>query len=284
MYINFPNFNPVIFSIGSISAYWYGLMYLTSFMFAVWYGKKNNIKNKMTWDEKKIETLLYAIFLGSCIGGRIGYIIFYNFLYFSQNISYIFYIWKGGMSFHGGLIGAIITIFYFSLKNKKKMLEISDFITPLVPFGLGAGRLGNFINSELWGRVAPDFSYAMLFPNSKYQDLKFIINHPKLKPLMDQYGVLPRHPSQLYEFFLEGIVLFFIIYIFTKKSRPIGSTSGLFLIAYGIFRIIAEFFREPDPQIGLFKNIVTMGQILSIPMIIIGFIIMFKAFHKKIYD
>ncbi|QCI21154.1 prolipoprotein diacylglyceryl transferase [Buchnera aphidicola (Hyperomyzus lactucae)] len=284
MYIFFPNLNPVIFSIGSVSARWYGLMYFISFLFAIWYGKKNSIKNKEIWYKKKIEILLYAVFLGSCIGGRIGYVIFYNFSYFSQNILCIFYVWKGGMSFHGGLIGGMITILYFSLKYKKKILEISDFITPLVPFGLGAGRLGNFINSELWGRVSPNFSYAVIFPNSQYQDLEAIKKYPQLKTLFDEYGALPRHPSQLYEFFFEGFILFFIIYFFSKKNRPTGSISGLFLVSYGIFRTILEFFREPDPQLGLLNNIFTMGQILSIPMIITGLIIMFKVFYRNKID
>ncbi|QCI17826.1 prolipoprotein diacylglyceryl transferase [Buchnera aphidicola (Acyrthosiphon lactucae)] len=281
MYIFFPDLNPVIFTIGPISARWYGLMYIISFLFAMWYGKKLNIKNKKKWHEKKVETLVYAIFLGSCIGGRIGYIIFYNFTYFSKNIFHIFYIWEGGMSFHGGLIGAIFIIVYFSFKYKKKILEISDFITPLIPFGLGAGRLGNFINSELWGRVSTNFSYAMIFPNSQYQDTEIIKKYPQLTPLLEKYGALPRHPSQLYEFFLEGILLFFIIYFFSKKNRPTGSISGLFLICYGVFRIFIEFFREPDPQIGLFKNMITMGQILSLPMIISGLIIMYKSFYKN---
>lgn len=276
----FPNFNPIIFNIGPISARWYGLMYFFSLVFAVWYGKKKVLKNKI-YNIKKTETFIYSIFLGSCIGGRIGYIIFYNFPYYSNNILHIFYIWEGGMSFHGGLIGGIITILYLSFKYKKKILEISDFIVPLVPFGLGAGRLGNFINSELWGRISPNFSYAVIFPNSQYQDLEIIKKHPELKILLEKYGGLPRHPSQLYEFFLEGVVLFFIIYFFTKKNRSTGSVSGLFLITYGVFRSILEFFREPDPQIGLFKNMITMGQILSIPMIILGIIIIFKTFYKK---
>ncbi|BAB13137.1 prolipoprotein diacylglyceryl transferase [Buchnera aphidicola str. APS (Acyrthosiphon pisum)] len=281
MYIFFPKLNPIIFTIGPVSARWYGFMYVISFLFAMWYGKKCSIKNKKIWYEKKIETLLYSIFLGSCIGGRIGYIIFYNFSYYSQNMLSVFYIWEGGMSFHGGLIGAIIVMSYFSFKYKKKILEISDFITPLIPFGLGAGRIGNFINSELWGRVSPNFSYAMIFPNSQNQDLKEIKKYPELQLLLDQYGALPRHPTQLYEFFLEGILLFFIIYFFSKKDRPTGSISGLFLIFYGLFRIFIEFFREPDPQIGLLKNIITMGQILSLPMIIAGLIIMYKSYYKK---
>lgn len=280
MYIMFPKFDPVIFTIGSISARWYGFMYFLSLIFAIWYGKKIALK-KNIYNMNEIEIFIYSIFLGACIGGRIGYVIFYNFSYFSKNILHIFYVWEGGMSFHGGLIGATIVIVYLSFKYKKKILEISDFIIPLVPFGLGAGRLGNFINSELWGRISPNFSYAMIFPNSQYQDLEIIKKHPELKILLDQYGGLPRHPSQLYEFFLEGVVLFFIIYFFTRKNRTTGSVSGLFLISYGTFRSVLEFFREPDSQIGLFKNIMTMGQILSIPMIILGFIIVFKTFYQK---
>jgi phosphatidylglycerol---prolipoprotein diacylglyceryl transferase len=240
---------------------------------------KKKIKKKS--DKEKIEKLIYIIFISSCIGGRIGYIIFYNFSYFSQNILCFLHIWEGGMSFHGGLIGAIIAIYYFSLKKNIKILKMSDFIVPLVPFGLGAGRLGNFINGELCGRIAPNFSYAVLFPTTYKEDLKAVSRNPELQPILDKYGVLPRHPSQIYEFILEGIFLFFIIYFFSRKKRNTGSISALFLISYGILRIISEFFREPDPQIGLFKNIISMGQILSIPMIIIGCIIMFKLIHKK---
>ncbi|CAL4324349.1 prolipoprotein diacylglyceryl transferase [Buchnera aphidicola] len=279
MYINFPHLNPVIFSIGPISAHWYGFMYLISFIFALWYRKKNNINNKL-FSKKEEEILLYYVFLGACIGGRIGYIIFYHFLYFTNHILYIFEIWKGGMSFHGGLIGAIAVIFYFSLKYQKKFLEISDFIVPLIPFGLGAGRLGNFINGELWGRIALNIPFAMIFPQSRYEDIKLTKIYPQLQSLLHKYGSLPRHPSQLYEFFFEGVILFLIIYLFKKKNRPIGSVSGVFLISYGIFRIIIEFFREPDPQIGLFYNLITMGQILSAPMVITGLIIIIKSFHN----
>lgn len=283
MYINFPHLNPIIFSIGPISGRWYGFMYIISFIFALWYGKKNIKKKQIKWKTKKIEILLYTVFLGACIGGRIGYVIFYNTIYFFKHPLSIFYIWQGGMSFHGGLIGAIISIVYFSFKHKIKILEISDFITPLIPFGLGAGRLGNFINSELFGRVSVNFPYAIIFHNSQYQDLKEIIKNPQLITLFQKYGALPRHPSQLYEFFLEGIILFFIIYIFQKKNRPTGTTTSLFLITYGIFRIIVEFFREPDVQLGLFQNTLTMGQILSIPMIFLGLIILKLIYKKNIF-
>lgn len=238
-------------------------------------------KNEKIIDKEKIDKLLYVIFICACIGGRIGYIIFYNFSYFSQNILCSMHIWEGGMSFHGGLIGATLAIYYFSLKKNIQILKISDFIVKLVPFGLGAGRLGNFINGELYGRVAPNFSYSFLFPSTYSEDLKIARNNIQLQCIFNKYGALPRHPSQLYEFFLEGIILFIIIYFFSKKKGKIGSISAVFLISYGILRIISEFFREPDPQIGLFKNIITMGQILSIPMILIGCIIIFNIYYKR---
>lgn len=233
-------------------------------------------KNKI-----KLESFLYTIFLGSCIGGRIGYIIFYNFSYFSQNILCIFHIWEGGMSFHGGLIGAIIGMYCISIKNKIKLLVLSDFFSPIIPFGLGAGRLGNLINGELWGRIAPNFPYAVFFPNAKNQDIELAVKEPQLQLILEKYGALPRHPSQIYEFILEGILLFWIMHMFNRKKRSIGSTSGVFLLSYGILRIIAEIFREPDIQVGFINNYFTMGQILSIPMVICGLIIIFISYYKK---
>ncbi len=246
--------------------------YLCTFLWKKTTKKKINII--------KIEPFLYIIFLGSCIGGRIGYIIFYNFSYFSQHILRSFYIWEGGMSFHGGVIGAIISMYYISIKNKIQIFIISDFISLLIPFGLGAGRLGNLINGELWGRIAPNFPYSAFFPHAKNQDLKLALKYPKLQLILEKYGALPRHPSQIYEFILEGVLLFLIMHLFNKKTKPIGSSSGIFLFSYGIFRIIAEIFREPDPQIGLILNYLTMGQILSIPMIIFGLIIIFQSYKK----
>ncbi|CAL4325067.1 Phosphatidylglycerol--prolipoprotein diacylglyceryl transferase [Buchnera aphidicola (Protaphis terricola)] len=276
MYITFPKLNPIIFSIGPLSIRWYGLMYVISFIFAFFYGKKY-LKKKN--NKIQIDQFLYTIFFSSCIGGRIGYILFYNFSYFTQNILCIFHIWEGGMSFHGGLIGAIISIYYISIKNKIKFLIISDFLVPIIPFCLAAGRLGNLINGELWGRVAINFPYAVISSNTKFYDLKLALNNPELQPIIEKYGALPRHPSQIYEFILEGILLFLIIYLFKKKA--IGSLSSIFLISYGILRIIAEIFREPDPQIGLIQNFITMGQILSIPMIIFGCIIFILIYKKK---
>ncbi|URJ29187.1 prolipoprotein diacylglyceryl transferase [Blochmannia endosymbiont of Camponotus modoc] len=272
--------NPIIFTIGPISLHWYGVMYGLGFIYAMWSlsCRMHHLKN-VSWTHTDVEHLLCLCFLGVLLGGRIGYVLFYQWSFFSNNLLWIFKIWEGGMSFHGGLIGVIISIAWFSHKKRRPFFQISDFVVPAVPFGLGLGRLGNFINGELWGRIAIDIPWAMLFPNSVYQDLLILPDHPEWEPLFDSYGVLPRHPSQLYEMFLEGVILFIIISKFIRQPHPVGSVSGLFLICYGVFRIIAEIFRQPDSQLGLINNIATMGQILSCPMIILGMIIVYLAYR-----
>ncbi len=184
------------------------------------------------------------------------------------------------MSFHGGLMGVICAMWLFGRRTKRHFLKVADFIAPLVPFGLGMGRIGNFINGELWGRVTLDTPWAMLFPSSRSEDIALAATDPSLLSILEQYGVLPRHPSQLYEMALEGIVLFIILNLYIRKPRPMGSVSGLFLIGYGIFRIIMEFFRQPDAQLGLFDGI-SMGQILSVPMILAGVLIMIWAYKHQ---
>lgn len=273
-----PNFDPIICTIGSISFYWYGLMYVLSFVFSIQLLKNRNYTlNKNFCTKKEIEYLLNVNILGVLIGGRIGYVILYQYSFFSENLLWIFKIWEGGMSFHGGLIGVIISIAWFSYYKNKSFFQVSDFIVPMVPIGLGLGRLGNFINGELWGRVTVDVPWAMLFQSAKLEDLLWVKQHPEWQSVFNYYGALPRHPSQLYEMFLEGIILYIVIYVFTQKCRSIGSTSGLFLIFYGLFRIIVECFREPDSHLGLFYNLFTMGQILSFPMIFFGIIILFLS-------
>lgn len=196
------------------------------------------------------------------LGGRIGYVLFYQFPVFIHDPTYLFKVWDGGMSFHGGLIGAILSMLWTARSQKRNFWATADFIAPLIPFGLGVGRIGNFINDELWGRVT-DVPWAVLFPSG---------------------GYLPRHPSQLYEAFLEGVVLFCILNWYIRKPRPLASVSGLFLFFYGIFRFFVEFFREPDPQLGLFfGHEISMGQILSTPMIIIGALIVYVSYKKKVY-
>ena len=191
------------------------------------------------------------------LGGRIGDVFFYNFDHFVQDPLYLFRVWEGGMSFHGGLIGVIISMIWTSYSQKRSFWQTADFVAPLIPFGLGMGRIGNFINLELWGRET-DVSWAMIFPND---------------PLL-----LPRHPSQLYEAFLEGFILFIILNVFIKKPRPVGSVAGLFLVGYGIFRFIVEYVREPEVE--SFLGIMTRGEALCLSMIIGGGLIMAWAYNR----
>lgn len=258
-FLNFPQFDPVIFEIGPIGLRWYGLMYLIGFIFARWLAVRRAQRPNSGWTVEQIDNLLFNGFAGVFLGGRIGYVMFYQFDRFLLEPTYLFRVWEGGMSFHGGLIGVILSMWITAKLQKRNFWATADFVAPLIPFGLGMGRIGNFINDELWGRVT-DVSWAVLFPSG---------------------GYLPRHPSQLYEAFLEGLVLFFILNGFIQKSRPTGSVAGLFLVGYGTFRFIVEFFREPDPQLGLyFGQQISMGQILSLPMIILGGLMMFIAYNK----
>lgn len=247
--IQFPIIDPIIFSIGPIALRWYGFMYLIGFILAMVLANKAADKSKGLWTRDQVSDLLFYGFLGVILGGRIGYVLFYNFDYFLSDPLYLFKIWTGGMSFHGGLLGVITAVFFFARKQKKSFLQVGDFVAPLVPLGLGTGRIGNFINAELWGRET-DVPWAMVFPTDSLQ--------------------LLRHPSQLYEFFLEGVVLFCIIYFICRKPKPAGVASGLILSGYGTFRIIVEFFREPDAHLGFIFAFVSMGQILSIPMVLGG--------------
>ncbi|MBS0849447.1 prolipoprotein diacylglyceryl transferase [Citrobacter sp. JGM124] len=280
-YLRFPNIDPVLFSIGPISLHWYGLMYLIGFVFAMWLAGRRASRPGSGWTKNEVENLLYAGFVGVFLGGRLGYVFFYNFPVFLADPLYLFKVWDGGMSFHGGLIGVICVMIIYARRTKRTFFQVSDFIAPLIPFGLGAGRLGNFINGELWGRVDPGFKWAMLFPESRSEDIGLLAKHPEWQSLFNQYGVLPRHPSQLYELLLEGVVLFIILNVFIRKPRPVGAVSGLFLIGYGVFRIVVEFFRQPDSQFtGTWVQYISMGQILSIPMIVGGVIMMIWAYRR----
>ncbi|RJX70443.1 prolipoprotein diacylglyceryl transferase [Vibrio sinensis] len=260
-YFEFPDIDPVAVSIGPLSIRWYGLMYLVGFAFALWLANRRADKPNSGWTREQVSDLLFAGFLGVVIGGRVGYVLFYNFELFLADPLYLFKVWTGGMSFHGGLLGVITAMFWYAKKNGRTFFGVADFIAPLVPFGLGMGRFGNFMNSELWGRVT-DVPWAVIFPNG---------------------GPLPRHPSQLYEMALEGVVLFFILNWFIKKPRPLGSVSGLFLAGYGTFRFLVEYVREPDAQLGLFAGFISMGQILSLPMIIAGILMMVWAYKRGHY-
>ncbi|MCF6252267.1 MAG: prolipoprotein diacylglyceryl transferase [Methylococcaceae bacterium] len=257
--LTYPQIDPVAIALGPLKIHWYGLMYLLGFT-AVWFlGKKRAAKPYSVIKPDAIEDLVYYGALGVILGGRIGYMLFYNFPKFIDNPLTLFRVWEGGMSFHGGMLGVFVAMWWFAKKQNCTLFELTDFITPVTAIGLGAGRIGNFINSELWGKTS-DVPWAMVFPNG---------------------GPLPRHPSQLYEAFLEGVILFIIIWVYTNKQRPVMAPTGLILFLYGCFRFFVEFFRMPDTQLGyLALNWVTMGQILSTPMIIIG-ASMFIYAHKK---
>jgi len=264
-YIHLPQFNRFIFSINlfgvPINATWYGLMYalgfLIGYLILVLWSKIKKIS--LTYDD--IFDLIIYVFFGVILGGRLGYVLFYNLPYYLENPSKIFAIWEGGMSFHGGLIGVIIAVWIYSLVKKFNLFDVLDVISILVPIGLGLGRIGNFINQELYGRAAYGVPWAMIFPTDPQK--------------------LPRHPSQLYEFFLEGICLFTIMWLTKDKKLPVGIRSSIFGIGYASFRIIAEFFREPDPQIGYILGFITMGQILSLLLLLtaIGLLLLFKKLN-----
>ncbi len=253
-FLQFPVIDPIIFSIGPVSLRWYGTMYLIGFLAAMFMANKAADKSDGLWTRDQVSDLLFYSFLGVILGGRVGYVLFYQFDYFLSDPLYLLEIWQGGMSFHGGFLGVILAAFIFARKTKKNFLAVGDFVVPLVPIGLGMGRLGNFINSELWGRQT-DVPWAMVFPTDPLQ--------------------VPRHPSQLYEFFLEGVVLLIIMLVIIRKPRSLGLATGSFFIGYGVFRSFIEFFREPDAHLGLYFSFISKGQILSIPMILVGILIIY---------
>ncbi|QJC37091.1 prolipoprotein diacylglyceryl transferase [Enterobacteriaceae endosymbiont of Donacia vulgaris] len=272
-YFIFPNINPIFLKIHKINIYWYGIMYLISFIFIkrIFYIRN---KKKIFKKKEEIHNLLYLCFLGLLLGGKIGCILIYHINDFINNPVILIQFWKGGMSFFGALIVTIIVIFFISYIKKKKFLQITDLITPMIPIGLTMGRIGNFINSELWGKVT-NVPWAIIFPNSTQKDVIYIQKYLKYQDIFTIYGNLPRHPTQIYECFLEGIILFLILNIIFKKNIFIGYKSSLFLFFYGIIRFFIEYFREPDIQFTFLHNhiILTINQLFSIIMIIIGLII-----------
>ena len=254
----FSQIDPVAFSLGPLSVRWYGLMYLFGFAFAMWLAGRRADAPNSGWTRNEVSDLLFYGFLGVILGGRIGYVLFYNFDLFLADPTYLFKIWTGGMSFHGGLIGVITAMIWFAHKTKRHFFTVADFVAPLIPFGLGVGRIGNFMNGELWGRVT-DVPWAIIFPEA---------------------GPEPRHPSQLYQFALEGVALFIILNLFWRKNPPRGAISGMFLLFYGLFRFLVEFVRQPDSQLGLYFQGISMGQILSTPMIIAGALMIWVAYKR----
>jgi len=257
-----PSIDPVIVSFGAVQIRWYSLAYVIGFLIGIYIIKIINQKYKKKIKDKIIDDFFIWSIIGVILGGRIGYMLFYQTTAIFSNPVKIFYIWEGGMSFHGGLIGMIISILLYSKNKSVNFFQLSDLVSSVAPIGLFFGRLANFINVELYGRIT-EFPFAMIYPS------------------IDQ---LPRHPSQLYEAFFEGIILFIILIYFNKinyKKNNFGLITSLFLIFYGIFRILIEFLREPDAQIGFIFNFITMGQILSIPFIFLGLGIYIKINNQK---
>lgn len=246
-----PQIDPVAIQIGSFGIHWYGLMYLLAFAQFVILGRlciKRPFYVSLGWTTKDLEDLLFAGVLGVVLGGRVGYSLFYMPEFYLANPLSILKVWEGGMSFHGGLLGVILAMVWFARRKKTSFWTVSDLVAPLVPFGLAFGRLGNFINGELWGRPT-DLPWGMVFP------------------LVD---AIPRHPSQIYQLLFEGLLLGLVLWIYARKPRRLGQVSGLFLLGYGICRFLVEFAREPDAFLGLLGLGLSMGQWLSIPMILFG--------------
>ena len=266
-----PEFDPVAIHLGPLAIRWYGLMYLVGFVLFIVLGNVRIRKGYTTFTAKMLDDLLFYGVLGVILGGRLGYVLFYKPADYLADPLSIFKVWEGGMAFHGGFLGVLAACWLFGRKHKLTFWQVTDFIAPLVPLGLAAGRLGNFINGELWGRVtSPDKPWAMLFPQARTEDTAQAVANPQYMEWLTQFGALPRHPSQLYQFALEGLTLFLILWWFSARPRQAGQTSALFLIGYGAFRFIAEFAREPDDFLGLLAMNLSMGQWLSLPMIIAG--------------
>lgn len=253
--------DPVAIALGPLKIHWYGLMYLVGFGSAWYLGMRRARKPGSGWDEQQISDLIFWGAIGVVLGGRFGYVLFYNFSQFLADPLWLFAVWEGGMSFHGGLLGVIAAIALFGYKYQKSFFDIGDFIAPLIPIGLGAGRVGNFIGGELWGR-ATDQSWGVVFPRAG--------------------DALARHPSQLYEFVLEGVVMFILLWLYSARPQPKMAVSGMFLLLYGLFRSSVEFFREPDGHIGFIAlDWLTMGQLLSLPMILLGVVLILLAYRNS---
>jgi len=264
-----PQFDPVAVSLGPFDVLgmhvgpfairWYGIMYLIGFILFVVLGRKRARQNLLTgWHPRDVDDMLFYGVFGVILGGRLGYILFYKPGYYLLHPLEMLELWQGGMSFHGGFLGVLIALWFFARSRGKRWLEVTDFVAPLCPLGLAAGRLGNFINGELWGRPTT-LPWGMVFP---------------------QVDNVPRHPSQLYEFGLEGLLLFAVLWVYASRPRPMGAVSGLFLLGYGTARFVAEFAREPDNFLGFLAGGFTMGQWLSMPMIVAGLVMMLWAYRR----
>lgn len=274
--ITYPDINPVLLPLGPLKVHWYGVMYLVGFLGGWWLGRLRAAKPHSPWSLPQVDDMVFYAVLGVVLGGRIGYVCFYGFGAFLENPLYLFKVWEGGMSFHGGLLGVLVAMWWFARRHGRTFFQATDFIAPLVTLGLGAGRLGNFINAELWGGPT-DLPWGMRVPCEKARELCSRLGLPP-----DSEYSLPVHPNQLYEALLEGVVLFLILWLFSARRPPRMAVSGLFLLCYGLFRFAIEWVRLPDLHLGyLALGWVTMGQILSAPMVLFGVLLLFLAYRRK---
>jgi phosphatidylglycerol:prolipoprotein diacylglycerol transferase len=254
----YPQINPVALQLGPVAIHWYGLTYLVGFglffllaTLRLRHQPFASVHGPQAWTRRDVEDMLFLGVLGTVVGGRLGYCLFYKPGYYSTHPLEIFAVWQGGMSFHGGMLGVAISQWWFARTRGKPFWQVMDFVAPCVPTGFAAGRIGNFINGELWGRFSdPDLPWGMVFPSSG--------------------SMLPRHPSQIYQFLLEGVLLFVLLWLYARKERKRAQVTAAFLVGYGTLRFIAEFFREPDAFLGLLKFNMSMGQWLCLPMIVFG--------------
>ena len=252
-----PQIDPVALQLGPLSIHWYGLTYLVGFGLFMWLGALRlkqlpfaSLRGARAWSRRDVDDILFLGVLGVVLGGRLGYCLFYKPGFYLAHPLEILSVWQGGMSFHGGLIGVIVAMLWFARSRQRPWLEVADFVAPCVPTGLAAGRIGNFINGELWGRVAdPALPWAMVFRGA---------------------GDVPRHPSQIYQFLLEGLLLFVLLWWFARRPSARGQVSAVFLMGYGVLRFMAEYFREPDQFLGLLALNLSMGQWLCVPMVLLG--------------
>jgi phosphatidylglycerol:prolipoprotein diacylglycerol transferase len=271
--LTYPNIDPIALQLGPLKIHWYGLMYLLGFGAFWWLGRSRARRPGSGWDPRQVDDLLFYGVLGVVLGGRLGYVLFYDLPGLLADPLVLVRVWQGGMSFHGGLLGVLIAMGLYARRYGRQFFAVTDFLAPMVPIGLGAGRIGNFINGELWG-APTDLPWGMRVPCARVPDL------------CERLGVVgayspPVHPSQLYEASLEGLALFLILWTFSSRPRPTMAVSGLFLVCYALFRILAELVRMPDVQLGyLAFGWLTMGQLLSLPMVLAGLVLLALAYRR----